>query len=141
MSTSLVCGHKYPFSISLQSLIPPRMDKTQSTKQHINSIIECKVPGIAHRRLMAFYQGSLEGCIPTPPTAQLPFTQSRFSSRAHFPKCSCFKREMSDISETNNPRARSLIFTASHLKDCGPAWTERILSAGLLIDRADTDAL
>lgn len=47
---------------------------------------------------------------------------------------------MSDISETNNPRFCSLIFTESHLKDCGAGRSERILSAVVLIDTDDTDA-
>lgn len=88
--TLIVWGHKYSFSIYQPLGINPcKVDKIQNTKlhdQHVKSIIYCKVPGIAHRRLMAFYQGSLEGCRPAPPAAQLPLTQGRFSSRAHFPK-------------------------------------------------------
>ncbi len=92
------------------------MDKTQSKRLHewhAKSIIYSKVAGIAHRRLMAFYQGSLEVCSPLPPAAQLPLTQGRFSSRAHFffPNGTCFQSKMSDISETNNPRFCSFIFT------------------------------
>lgn len=47
-------------------------------------------------------------------TAQLPLTGDRFSSRAHFPKCCCFKSKMSDISESNTPRC-FFIFTASKI--------------------------
>lgn len=86
---------------------------------------------------MAFYQGSLEGCSPPPPTARLPLTQGRFSSRAHFPKCTCFKSKMSDISETNNPRFCSFIFTKSHLEDCSSGCNERFLSVAVLIDTVD----
>lgn len=89
---------------------------------------------------MAFYQGSLEGCNPAPPPAQLPLTQGRFSSRAHFPKCTCFKSKMSDISETNNPRFCFFIFTESHLQDCGSGCNKRCLSALVLIDIVDTVA-
>ena len=117
--TLSVWGHKYSFSIYQPlGINPSTMDKIQNTEQrdrHVKSITYCKVPGIAHRRLMAFYQGSLEGCSPPPPAAQLPLMQGRFSSRAHFTKCTCFKSKMSDISETNNPRLRSFIFRESHL--------------------------
>lgn len=124
LSSLFVVTDKYSLSIYQPSGLNSTTDGP-NTEQHINSIIGCKVVGIAHRRLMAFYQGSLEGCGPPPPTARRPLTQSRFGSRAHFPKCSCFKSEMSDISETNNPRSCTFIFTASHLKDGGPAWTEK----------------
>lgn len=113
--TLTVWGHKYSFSIYQPlGINPSTMGKIQNTMlhdRHVKSITYCKVAGIAHRRLMAFYQGSLEGCSPPPPTAQLPLTQGRFSSRAHiFPKCACFKSKMSDISETNSPRVCSFIF-------------------------------
>lgn len=117
--TLTVWGHKYSFSIYQPlGINPSTMDKIQNTElhdRHVKSITYCKVPGIAHRRLMAFYQGSLEGCSPPPSTAQLPLMQDRFSSRAHFTKCTCFKSKMSDISETNNPRLCSFIFGESHL--------------------------
>lgn len=90
---------------------------------------------------MVFHQGSLEGCSPPPPTAQLPLTQGRFSSRAHFPKCTCFESKMSDISETNNPRFCSFIFTKSHLEDCVSGCSEKILNAVVLIDIVDVNAL
>ncbi len=116
--TLTVWGHKYSLSIHQSSEINrSTTDKTQNTRLHgwhVKSIIYCKVAGIAHRRLMAFYQGSLEVCSPPPPTAQLPLMQGRFSSRAHFPNCTCFQSKMSDISETNSPRFCSFIFTQSH---------------------------
>lgn len=115
------------------------MRNTKTHHRHVKSIIYCKVPGIALRRLMAFYQGSLEGCSPPPQTAQLPLTQGRFSSRAHFPKYTCFKSKMSDISETNNSCFCSFIFTATHLQDLGSCSNKRLLSV-VLIDIVDTVA-
>lgn len=115
------------------------MQNTKTHHRHVKSIIYYKVPSIAHRRLIAFYQGSLEGCSPPPQTAQLPLTQGRFSSRAHFPKYTCFKSKMSDISETNNSCFCSFIFTASHLQDLGSCSNKRLLSV-VLIEIVDTVA-
>lgn len=47
---------------------------------------------------------------------------------------------MSDISETNNPRFCSFIFTESHLQDCGSGCNKRLLSVVVLIDMVDTVA-
>lgn len=131
--------HKCSFSIHQPIGINFSTTNTKIHERHVKSIIYSKVPGIAHRRLMAFYQGSLEGCSPPPPTALLPLTQGRFSSRAHFPKCTCFKSKMSDISETNNSSFGSFIFTASHLQVRGSCSNKRLLS-GVLIDIVDTVA-
>lgn len=122
--------------ISLQGLIPVRWIKYR-TQSNMNGMLSPlhKDAGIAHRRLMAFYPGSLEGCAPpSPPTPLLPLTQSRFSSRAHFLKCTYFKSKMSDISETNNPRFPFFILTKSLLEDYGSIPNERLLYITILID-------
>lgn len=45
---------------------------------------------------------------------------------------------MSDISETNNPRFCSFIFTKSHLQDCGLGCNKRLLSVVVITDTVDT---
>lgn len=133
-----IWGHKWSFSTRHSMGINFSRTNTKTHGRHVKSIIYCKAPAIAHRRLMAFYQGSLEGCSPSPPTTQLPLTQGRLSSRAHFPKCTCFKSKMSDISETNNSSSCSFISAARHLHVLPSCSNKRLLS--VLIDIVDTVA-
>ena len=69
----------------------------------------CEEQGIAHRRVMAFHQETLQGCSLPPPTTLPPLAQSWFSSRAHFLKRVCFKSKMNDISETATAHALFLL--------------------------------
>ncbi len=88
--TLTVWGHKYSFSIYQPlGINPSSMDKMQNTtlhNRHVKPIIYCKVPGIAHRRLMAFYQGSLEGCSPPPPTATASINARQVQFKSTFSK-------------------------------------------------------
>lgn len=52
-------GHKHSFSmyqpLGINSNVTDKIQNTKLQERHAKSIIHCKVEGIAHKRLMAFY--------------------------------------------------------------------------------------